>query len=221
MQALVNLIDHGMSLQEAVEAPRVWTEGNALEVEQTRAGQRARQNSRAWATRSSRLPTVAGGMNAIAFHDDGSMTGAACWRADGTPVGISGGLARRAGVRFEAELIATSARRSRARRAAFCIRRCAVRRDSRWPSENRARCPATPARLALRGPTLARPATSAGFSSAIPANLPSPSIAGLPENPTAGGGDSAEIAARDRCQRALDARDAGRAALALRDPRCQ
>ncbi|WP_171257834.1 gamma-glutamyltransferase, partial [Acinetobacter baumannii] len=34
MQALVNLIDHGMSLQEAVEAPRVWTEGNALEVEQ-------------------------------------------------------------------------------------------------------------------------------------------------------------------------------------------
>ena len=32
-QALVNLIDHGMSLQEAVEAPRVWTEGNALEVE--------------------------------------------------------------------------------------------------------------------------------------------------------------------------------------------
>jgi len=33
LQALLNLIDHGMSLQEAVEAPRVWTEGNALEVE--------------------------------------------------------------------------------------------------------------------------------------------------------------------------------------------
>jgi len=33
MQALINLIDHGMSLQEAVEAPRVWTEGNALEIE--------------------------------------------------------------------------------------------------------------------------------------------------------------------------------------------
>ena len=31
-QALVNLIDHGMSLQEAVEAPRVWTEGNVLEI---------------------------------------------------------------------------------------------------------------------------------------------------------------------------------------------
>jgi len=33
IQALINLIDHGMSLQEAVEAPRLWTEGNALEVE--------------------------------------------------------------------------------------------------------------------------------------------------------------------------------------------
>jgi len=43
---------------------------------------------------------IAGGMNAIAFADDGTMTGAACWRADGTPVGISGGLAR-PGIRFE------------------------------------------------------------------------------------------------------------------------
>ena len=42
MQALINLIDHGMSLQEAVEAPRVWTEGNALEVEAGRSRQRSR-----------------------------------------------------------------------------------------------------------------------------------------------------------------------------------
>ena len=46
-----------------------------------------------------RSPRVAGGMNAIEFADDGTLTGAACWRADGTPVGIAGGLAR-AGVRF-------------------------------------------------------------------------------------------------------------------------
>ena len=45
------------------------------------------------------VPTVAGGMNAIQFHDDGTLTGAACWRADGTPIGLAGGLAR-AGVRF-------------------------------------------------------------------------------------------------------------------------
>jgi hypothetical protein len=46
------------------------------------------------------VPTVAGAMNAIQFHEDGTMSGAACWRADGTPVGIAGELAR-AGVRFE------------------------------------------------------------------------------------------------------------------------
>jgi gamma-glutamyltranspeptidase / glutathione hydrolase len=45
------------------------------------------------------MPTVAGGMNAVQFHADGTMSGAACWRADGTPIGIAGGLAR-AGVRF-------------------------------------------------------------------------------------------------------------------------
>ena len=45
------------------------------------------------------VPTVAGGMNAIQFHDDGTLTGAACWRADGTPIGLAGGLAR-AGIRF-------------------------------------------------------------------------------------------------------------------------
>ena len=33
-QALVNLIDHRMSLQEAVEAPRIWSQGQELEVEQ-------------------------------------------------------------------------------------------------------------------------------------------------------------------------------------------
>ena len=99
LQALINLIDHGMSLQEAVEAPRVWTEGNALEVELA-VPESVRADARvAAATRSLPVPTVAGGMNAIQFHDDGSLTGAACWRADGTPIGLAGGLAR-AGVRF-------------------------------------------------------------------------------------------------------------------------
>ncbi|WP_426410720.1 gamma-glutamyltransferase [Bradyrhizobium ganzhouense] len=98
MQALVNLIDHGMSLQEAVEAPRVWTEGNALEVEQ-KIPESVRTKLTALGHKVQPVATVAGGMNGIAFHDDGTMTGAACWRADGTPVGISGGLAK-SGVRF-------------------------------------------------------------------------------------------------------------------------
>ncbi|WP_234682440.1 gamma-glutamyltransferase [Bradyrhizobium monzae] len=98
MQALLNLIDHGMSLQEAVEAPRVWTEGNALEVEQA-VPESVRTKLAALGHKVQPVATVAGGMNGIAFHDDGTMTGAACWRADGTPVGISGGLAK-SGIRF-------------------------------------------------------------------------------------------------------------------------
>jgi gamma-glutamyltranspeptidase/glutathione hydrolase len=98
-QALVNLIDHGMALQEAVEAPRVWTEGPVLEIEHgipesVREGLETRGHT------LQVMPTVAGGMNAIQFHEDGSMTGAACWRADGSPVALGGGLAR-PGVRFE------------------------------------------------------------------------------------------------------------------------
>ena len=98
LQALVNLIDHGMSPQEAVEAPRVWTEGGVLELEPAIPDEVASE----LASRGhniQRVPRIAGGMNAIAFNPDGTLTGAACWRADGTPVAISGGLAR-PGVRF-------------------------------------------------------------------------------------------------------------------------
>ncbi|MFN4090340.1 MAG: gamma-glutamyltransferase [Alphaproteobacteria bacterium] len=98
MQALLNLIDHGMALQEAVEAPRLWTQGHAVEVE-TAFPATVLDGLRARGHRLAVLPHVASGMNAIRFEADGSMTGAACWRADGTPVGVGGGLAR-AGVRF-------------------------------------------------------------------------------------------------------------------------
>jgi gamma-glutamyltranspeptidase/glutathione hydrolase len=98
LQALVNLLDHGMSLQEAVEAPRVWTQGQELEVESAipdavRAGLAARGHHVV------PVAHVAGGMGAIAFAEDGTLTGASCWRADGTPIGIGGGYAR-AGIRF-------------------------------------------------------------------------------------------------------------------------
>ena len=98
LQAIVNLIDHGMSLQEAVEAPRVWTEGGALELESAIPDSVASELT-ARGHQIARVQRVAGGMNAIGFNSDGTLTGAACWRADGTPVAISGGLAR-AGVRF-------------------------------------------------------------------------------------------------------------------------
>jgi gamma-glutamyltranspeptidase/glutathione hydrolase len=105
-QALVNLIDHGMSLQEAVEAPRVWTEGNALEVEQA-VPDEVRATLASLGHEVQPVATVGGGMNGIQFNDDGSLTGAACWRADGTPIGLAGGLAS-AGVRFGIERLPVS-----------------------------------------------------------------------------------------------------------------
>ena len=50
-QAIVNLIDHGMTVQEAVEAPRVWTEGGPLELEPAYSDETAAALERA-ATRS-------------------------------------------------------------------------------------------------------------------------------------------------------------------------
>ena len=100
MQALVNLLDHGMTPQQAVEAPRIWTQGGPLELEPAfPVSLGAALASRGHDVQ--RVGRVAGGMNAIAFAPDGIMTGAACWRADGTPIGLAGGLARQ-GVRFSA-----------------------------------------------------------------------------------------------------------------------
>ncbi len=99
LQAIVNVIDHGMSLQEAVEAPRIWTQGQELEVEET-VPQAVRDDLTARGHDVEEVTAVAGGMNGIRFDSDtGEMTGSGCWRADGSPVGLGGGPARR-GVRF-------------------------------------------------------------------------------------------------------------------------
>jgi gamma-glutamyltranspeptidase/glutathione hydrolase len=91
-QAVVNLIDHGMTLQEAVEAPRIWSQGQELEMEQE-IPTAVRDAVAARGHRVVAVPAVGGGMNAVAFAADGTLEGAACWRADGTPIGVSGGLA--------------------------------------------------------------------------------------------------------------------------------
>ncbi|MFN7642907.1 MAG: gamma-glutamyltransferase family protein [Burkholderiales bacterium] len=98
MQALVNLIDHGMSLQEAVEAPRLWTQGFQLELEPG-FPQAVADALGARGHDVLRVPNVGGGMCAVGVDADGLLEGAACWRADVTPMGVGGGLAR-AGVRF-------------------------------------------------------------------------------------------------------------------------
>ncbi len=101
-QAVVNLIDHRMTLQEAVEAPRIWSQGQELEMEQDiPAGVRDAVAARGHEVVA--VGGVAGGMNAVAFAADGTLEGAACWRADGTPIGVSGGLAR-PGSRFRPDV---------------------------------------------------------------------------------------------------------------------
>lgn len=98
LQATLNLIDHQMPLQQAVEAMRVWTQGYALEVEP--AGSEELVSAlKARGHEVLRVSNVGGGMCGIEFCDDGTLRGAACWRADGTPIGVGGGAARH-GVRF-------------------------------------------------------------------------------------------------------------------------
>ena len=99
LQALVNVIDHGMSLQEAVEAPRIWTQGQDLEVEAA-IPVRVRDALTARGHEVVEVTAVGGGMNGITIDpESGAMTGSACWRADGSPVALGGGMAR-PGVRF-------------------------------------------------------------------------------------------------------------------------
>ena len=94
-QAIINVIDHGMTLQEAVEAPRIWTQGADLELERDFPNLDALQDAlTARGHRVTIVDKVAGGMNGVMVTPDGLLHGAACWRADGVPLGISGGTAR-------------------------------------------------------------------------------------------------------------------------------
>ena len=98
-QALVNVIDFGMTIQQAVEAPRVWTMGipgtpeERLFVEpefpdEVLEGLNLRGHE------TTVVPKIAGGMNGVLVDPStGLMHGGACWRADGTPMGVSGGWA--------------------------------------------------------------------------------------------------------------------------------
>jgi gamma-glutamyltranspeptidase / glutathione hydrolase len=93
-QFILNRVDHGMSLQEAVEAPRLFTQGQEVEIENA-VPEDVRARFEALGHTVTVSDHVAGGMGAIAFNADGTMEGASCWRADGVPMGVGGGLARR------------------------------------------------------------------------------------------------------------------------------
>jgi gamma-glutamyltranspeptidase/glutathione hydrolase len=94
-QAIINVVDHGMTLQAAVEAPRVWTMGAGVLVEDgfPNLGELVSGLERLGHSVEV-VPKVAGGMNGVLIDDAGLLHGAACWRADGSPAGLSGGPAR-------------------------------------------------------------------------------------------------------------------------------
>ncbi|MFV0295559.1 MAG: gamma-glutamyltransferase [Hyphomicrobiaceae bacterium] len=98
MQAVVNLVEHGMSLQEAVEAPRVWCQGGPLELE-TGIDEAVAKDlaGRGHDTQTTRH--LGGGMCAVKRLEGNVWQGAACWRADGHAMAVGGGAARH-GVRF-------------------------------------------------------------------------------------------------------------------------
>ena len=100
LQAIVNVIDHGMTLQQAVEAPRVWTQGQSLNVEEGIAPD-VREELESLGHEVEIVAKVAGGMNGVMLdHERGLIRGAACWRADGAPAGLSGGPAGGAGTGY-------------------------------------------------------------------------------------------------------------------------
>jgi gamma-glutamyltranspeptidase/glutathione hydrolase len=95
-QAIVNIIDFKMSIQEAVEAPRLWTmgikgaPGEKLIVEEG-FPEEVREKLRDRGHDVFTVYRVAGGMNGVLRDEWGRLHGGACWRSDGTPMGISGG----------------------------------------------------------------------------------------------------------------------------------
>ena len=97
MQAIVNIVVHGMDLQAAIEAPRVWTQGGVLELETSLAVHAAELAAMGHEPVASLH--LGGGMNGVRRVRDEIFEGGACWRADGAAL-ASGGGAARTGTRF-------------------------------------------------------------------------------------------------------------------------
>lgn len=92
-QAIVNMIDHGMTPQEAIEAPRMFTQGQEVELEEV-FGTEVASSLRSLGHDVTMVKNVAGGMNVIEFGDDSTLAGSSCWRSDGGAVAVSRGTAR-------------------------------------------------------------------------------------------------------------------------------
>lgn len=194
MQALINLIDHGRSSGSGRGAPRVWTEGNALEVEERQAGERLRQTQRN--TRVLAVPTVAGGMNGIQFHEDARCrvppAGARMAHRSASPAGSRDGRQVRAGV--------TSARRAPSVEEDAYFRTQITRTTDALASDDPPDA-VTPCACGNRARYLRVPAPPAPqrWRSAVPPRPPAGAVrfrricrrrGAAPEKPTPGAGDT-------------------------------
>jgi gamma-glutamyltranspeptidase/glutathione hydrolase len=96
-QAIVNIIDFKMSIQEAVEAPRIWTigiEGTPGEKLLVESGfnEETRIDLEKKGHAILEMERIAGCMNGVLRNPETEMLhGGACWRSDGTAMGFSGG----------------------------------------------------------------------------------------------------------------------------------
>ena len=96
---IINVIDFNMSIQEAVEAPRIWTmgiqntPGAKLNMEPefpSDTYKRLRKRGH----EILRVSRITWGMDGIIIDQNtGYLHGGACWRADGVSLGFSGGPA--------------------------------------------------------------------------------------------------------------------------------
>jgi gamma-glutamyltranspeptidase / glutathione hydrolase len=92
MQAIINVIDHGMTLQQAVEAPRIWTSMlSELNVEEGFPEEVVKALKDMGHT-IKRVKMVGAEITSAQRNPKtGKIHGAVCWRGDGTSVGWSGG----------------------------------------------------------------------------------------------------------------------------------
>ncbi|MFA9496012.1 MAG: gamma-glutamyltransferase [Candidatus Bathyarchaeota archaeon] len=100
-QAIVNVVDFKMGVQEAVEAPRLWTmgikgtPGEKLLVESGFSDD-AIKDLIGRGHDVVKMNRVAGGMNGVLRDPEtGLLHGGACWRADGAAMGVSGGYTKK------------------------------------------------------------------------------------------------------------------------------
>ena len=93
LQGIINVIDHGMNIQEAVEAPRIWASGSIAEFESGCDSAVIAELER-MGHNMTHTPVIANCMNGVmADPASGLLMGGACWRGDGHPIGLSGDYA--------------------------------------------------------------------------------------------------------------------------------